>query len=103
MKDPLTIAIDYDDTFTADTTAWTKAIELLQTFGHRIVCISARMDTISQRHELECALPANVDVFLSYGSQKREYAKARGLNIDIWIDDMPEAIPSKKDMMLMRE
>lgn len=39
---PLTIAIDFDDTFTADVNAWTAVIQTLQSFGHRVVCVSAR-------------------------------------------------------------
>lgn len=101
MKYPLTIAIDDDDTFTADTTAWTKVIELLQSFGHRVICVSARLNSDNQRRELECALPEKVEVYLSYSAQKKDYMASLGQRIDIWIDDCPEAIPSRSDMLLM--
>ena len=42
-----------------------------------------------------------VCVLFAYGFQKREFAKANGVAVDIWIDDLPEAIPSKRDLILM--
>ena len=101
MKDPLTIAIDYDDTFTADPTAWAQVIQLLQSFGHRVICVSARRDTLEHRQELTCELPDGVAVFLSYGTPKREYVKSYNMQVDIWIDDTPESIPTKQDMIAM--
>lgn len=101
MAEKLTIAIDYDDTFTADVNAWSKVIEVLQLAGHDVVCISARRDELNQRRELEAALPKGVRVLLSYGDPKQLYATSRGVNVDIWIDDCPEAIPTKQDMVRM--
>lgn len=103
MRDPLTIAIDYDDTFTADTNAWTSVIKMLQSYGHFVICVSARLDSFNQRQELESALPAGVKVFLSYCTQKKEFVEKLGMRVDIWIDDCPEAIVTKKDVKLMFE
>lgn len=97
----LTVAIDYDDTFTADTIAWTSVIRVLQNCGHRVVCISARRNDFGHRRELESAMPEGVTVLLSYDMPKRLYAKENGISVDIWIDDMPEAIPTKADMIGM--
>lgn len=101
MLPKLTIAIDYDDTFTADVNAWSAVIRVLQNAGHRVVCVSARRNDFGHRRELEAALPKDVTVFLSYGTPKREYVKQNDLEVDIWIDDMPEAIPTKADMIAM--
>jgi hypothetical protein len=94
----LTIAIDFDDTFTADAEAWTAVIQTLRSFGHRVVCVSARRNTFEHRAELVNALPSGVTVLLSYDTPKRLYAKEQGVEVDIWIDDMPEAIPTRADM-----
>lgn len=97
------IAIDYDDTFTADPEAWSLVIATLQRRGHKVVCISARFEEPGNRSEIMTAMPQGVDVLLCYGWPKRAFAKANGVDVDIWIDDLPEAIPSHADMILMTQ
>lgn len=92
MRPQLLIAIDYDDTYTADTEAWTRVIVELQRHGHRVICVSARAETEGNRRELSQSLPPGVDVLLSYDTPKRVFARSRGHDVDIWIDDMPEAV-----------
>ena len=94
----LTIAIDYDDTFTADASMWRRVIAEMHKAGHRVVCVSARRNEIGHRQELTQALPDGVAVMLSYDTPKRMFAKDEGIDVDIWIDDMPESIPTKRDM-----
>jgi len=100
-KEQLTIAIDFDETFTADTKMWSACIKTMQDAGHRVICVSARRNEFSHMYELQKALPDGVQILLSYGTPKRLYAKAHGIDVDIWIDDCPEAIPSKEDMVRM--
>jgi len=88
----LTIAIDYDDTFTADPDLWRNFIGMAQLRGHRVVCVSARRDTFDNRQEIRDAMPDDVPVLLSYDRPKRDFVEAEGVQVDIWIDDMPEAI-----------
>lgn len=97
----LTVAIDYDDTFTADVAAWSSVIRILQDAGHRVVCITARNGTDGNRREVTKAMPNGVCVLFAYGYQKREFAVMNGVTVDIWIDDLPEAIPSKQDLASM--
>ncbi len=92
MISQLTISIDYDDTFTADPDTWSAVIKTLQASGHRVVCCSARRNEHWVRRELEDALPQGVKVFLSYDAPKRLYMESQGVQVDIWIDDMPEAV-----------
>lgn len=95
---PSLMAIDFDDTFTVDPSGWTLAIQLLQRRGHRFVCVSAREDILEQRQKLRRALPDDVCILLTSGQQKREFAKRAGFEVDIWIDDCPEAIPDVSDL-----
>lgn len=99
----LTIAIDFDDTFTADTQAWTHVIKVLQSFGHVVFCVSARTDFEGNRRELLNALPDGVCVFLSGERQKAAFIQEQGQHVDIWIDDCPSAIPTIKDLSLSLE
>lgn len=94
----LTIAIDFDDTFTADVATWSSVIGILRAAGHKVICVSARRNELSHRQQLQRALPEGVEVLLSYDTPKRLFAKAHGHDVDIWIDDMPEAIPTKDDL-----
>lgn len=96
MAESLTIAIDYDGTFTADVKAWTNVIQTLQAAGHKLVCICARYNTDANFNELKRALPENVLILLSESVPKQEFAKQNNIEIDIWIDDMPEAINSTR-------
>lgn len=91
------IAIDYDDTFTADTLMFTETIKKFQEFGHQVICVSARRETFANRREIENALPSGVEVFLSYDCPKRLFTKMKGVYVDIWIDDKPDAIIEEGD------
>lgn len=101
VAEPQIIAIDYDDTFTSDTATWTNVINLLRAAGHKVVCITARQGNDGNRREVTAAMPEGVLVLFAYGWQKREFALANGVEVNIWIDDLPEAIPSKNDLALM--
>lgn len=88
----LTIAIDYDDTFTTSPTMWSDVIRYIQSKGHSVVCISARRNTLESRQELAAAMPKGVPVLLAYDEPKQKFALRNGYQVDIWIDDKPEAI-----------
>jgi len=92
MRPLLTIAIDFDDTFTADVEMWSRVIAEFQRYGHTVICVSARRNEFGHQQELSRALPDSVTVLLSGNTPKRLYAASRGYDVDIWIDDMPEAI-----------
>jgi len=94
----LTVAIDFDDTFTSDVKTWSNVIEILIAAGHRVICVSARSEHEGNRRELESALPSGVPVLLSYHTQKSEFAQSQGYQVDIWIDDIPSAIPTEFEL-----
>lgn len=81
----ITVAIDYDETFTTCRETWTKIIELLRTSGATVFCISARFPN--------CPItdfPGTV--YYACGQAKGEYAEDNGLKVDVWIDDWPSCI-----------
>lgn len=91
----LTIAIDYDDTFTADPLLWSGFINLAKSLGHKLVMITARRDTEENIDQINADLDhwnCQMPVFFSNLGSKIELAKKRGLNIDIWIDDNIHAL-----------
>jgi len=96
----LTVAIDYDDTFTADPKAWTAVIKVLAAEGHRVVCVSSRRDTAEHRQTLRRFLPLAVEkIVLAYDKPKRSAARLYDLGVDIWIDDRPETIATKEEAL----
>ena len=93
----LTISIDYDRTFSAAPALWRSFILDATGRGHRVVSISRREDTDENRAELRVAFGEEVSllVLCGPGQQKRDAARAAGLEVDVWVDDYPEGIPER--------
>lgn len=86
------IAIDFDDTLTADSQLWLKFIESAKASGHRCICVTARMPTPENIETIdEWMREHNIDLFVYFTSRasKVKHAKKLGLKVDIWIDDDP--------------
>lgn len=91
----LTIAIDYDDTFTADPKLWSTLIRNAKDVGHKVMVVTARSETTENIDEInawldhwDCQMPV---IFTSLASKLWAVEK-RGINVDIWIDDNPTAL-----------
>ena len=95
----LLISLDYDRTFTAAPGLWRSFVTMATDRGNRVVCISRRDDTESNRDEIRSAF-ADLDVLrvvlCGPDTHKRDAAAAAGLDIDIWIDDYPEGISDRE-------
>lgn len=94
----MNISIDYDSTYTRDPQLWNLFIRSAHTRGHVVYCVTARsaeyegeveqvLDTIGQ-------LIGSDHCIFTGGLAKRPYCEANNINIHVWIDDMPEAIPA---------
>ena len=88
------IAIDYDETYTADPFFWDSVLIGAGLHSHKVVCISARCNTPENMKEIRTALVdwPGVPVYLCHDTPKRQYAEEHGLSVDVWIDDTPEGI-----------
>lgn len=89
----MNIAIDYDDTITADPELFSLIIRYFQLAKHRVFCITARNATLANSMEIKETFRrleiVDVPVHFTGGEPKIEYAKRNALAIDIWIDDNP--------------
>lgn len=89
----MNLALDYDETYDRDKIFWDLMIDLAQSRGHKVYCITAR----SERHsdevydDLEKRLGRDAIVFTG-GQAKKSLAYIKGINIDVWIDDNPNMI-----------
>ncbi len=91
----MNIAIDFDDTLTADGDLWRVFVKKANKNGHRVYCVTSRRDTEENTQIVndwldahDCQMPI---IFTSLRS-KLDVVRERGIRIDIWIDDRPETI-----------
>jgi hypothetical protein len=91
---PYGVAIDYDDTFTTCPETWTEVCEVLRAAGARVFCVSSRTPEMAITD-----FPG--EVFYTSAAPKAEYMAEQGVEVHIWIDDMPYLIgidPLKREL-----
>lgn len=88
METSLTISIDLDKTWTADTTVFALIAYTLKARGHRVV-ICTRRSELSHDERIRLQIPEWVDIFFASYGFKRD---AVPFPVDIWIDDEPATI-----------
>jgi hypothetical protein len=90
----VTIALDYDKTYTADPDLWSRFILDATERGHLVICVTGRVP--SQPVSIEPPIPVVYASLNSRSGYKRHAAEAAGLKVDVWIDDMPGMIEPTK-------
>lgn len=86
------IAIDFDDTLTADAELWRGFIESATALEHHVVCVTARRDTDDNRETIrEWMNSHGFDLFTYFTGlgSKVDFMEKRGLKVNVWIDDNP--------------
>ena len=89
----MNISLDYDDTYTRDPLLWNVFIQDCLVRGHTVYVVTMR--TPEQGREVLESVGQRVGESRCYFTSmqsKRNYMYARGISIDVWIDDMPDAI-----------
>jgi hypothetical protein len=85
----MTIALDYDQTYTRDPDFWDEVIAAGKRRGHDFVCVTQRPNPPgSAKFERVPSIP----VVCAGEHFKADAARAAGYRIAIWIDDMPGSI-----------
>lgn len=81
------IALDYDGTYTADPRLWDAFIEAARLRMHEV-------HIVTMRHESEpVTVGAYVDrIHYTDRKAKRPFMEAKGLRVQVWIDDRPEFV-----------
>lgn len=100
----VTVALDYDGTFTAAPSFWRKFILMAIDAGHTVIMVTGRSDRVMHsdplRHwgeEVRSALRMQgltdiLPVVFAGDKPKRLAAEQAGYKVDIWIDDDPDAV-----------
>jgi hypothetical protein len=81
-------ALDYDGTYTEDPDLWLAFIANARARGHQVWVVTMRNE--SESEEVREQLLDKVDnIVFTDRRAKALYLRARGVEPDVWIDDMP--------------
>jgi low affinity Fe/Cu permease len=86
----LVFNIDYHDTYTLDPKMWNVIIELLYLRKNEVVCISH--DGVDALEEIQDSIGKVIgkeNCYMTDGQAKMDWAKANGIDVDVWIDNNP--------------
>ncbi len=86
----ITIAIDYDGTYTADPLLWLDFIQKALDKGHKVVCVTMRWE--GESDSMDPRLKNLVPVVFTARQAKHPYVKKQGIDVHIWIDDCPHFV-----------
>lgn len=86
----VTIAIDFDRTWTVDPFAWRTWYDFMTSRGHRILLATGRQKWSDDM--ARCYLPDDMEIVYCGREPKAEVMAQSLHKIDIWIDDAPGAI-----------
>lgn len=90
------IALDYDETYTADPGLWDMFVKEAQRRGHFVQIVSFRFE-FGDNSDIESVASAlSIPVVYTNARQKQHLVKA-----DIWIDDSPESVVGERAMRAM--
>lgn len=98
---PLTIAVDYDGTYSADPDTFNKMIALFLAAGHTVICVTGRSDDGVMDVPVRASIGKLVPCVFAGKEWKADAAKAAGYNVNIWMDDIPNMI-SPQNLMSPR-
>lgn len=87
------IALDYDQTYTADRPLFASLVRESLHRGHDVRFVTARYSNSNNRDVEVGAKALGIKVIYTDGGQKEPVTFRLGWIPDIWIDDKPSAIP----------
>lgn len=85
------VAVDYDDTISHHDTAWLKILKAFELTGYRVIIVTYRKPTMCPE-DLDFLVKLGYKVYFTGQVSKRQFMLARGIKVDIWVDDNPESI-----------
>jgi hypothetical protein len=92
------IAIDYDNTYSADPETFNKVITIFKEAGHTVICVTGR-DGGLMGDPVRASIGKLVPIVFAGSAWKEDAAEEKGYIVNVWIDDMPEMISPPLDTM----
>ncbi len=86
------IALDYDNTYTADPELWDDFIVLSRNRGHLVIVATMRDEALEGKIvKIDLGFKVD-DIIFTNRKAKKPFLAALNIHPDIWIDDIPEFI-----------
>lgn len=92
------IGLDFDKTYTLDPDFWDGVVIDAIKRGHRVVCVTARVDNEKNRDEVR--IPGVEVYFCGMASKAWYMREVQQVPVDVWIDDDPIMCAFGKDETL---
>jgi hypothetical protein len=83
----MNIAIDFDDTYTADPHLWEGFKSLAESMGHHVFCVTKR----GKDNKGIIQIPG-WDIYHTNRMAKGQYCQEKGIAVHVWVDDSPSNI-----------
>lgn len=101
----MNIALDFDNTYTADPELWIRFVDFARKRGHHVYIVTMRYDHGWERDEVHKELVDHVDgmIFTSRAAKRKHCVDNHGMHFDVWIDDNPEMIGEHSHALLFTE
>jgi len=82
------IALDFDGTFDQDVSGWTTFAIHMRVRGHKVIGVTMRHPH-ETAGDMQAFHAACEDVHYTSRKAKQPFLAAKGINVDVWIDDNP--------------
>jgi hypothetical protein len=92
------IAIDFDDTITTTEAGWLRIMLLMEQLGFHVIVVTYRRPT-EWPQDLKFLVDKGYKIYYTSRMAKKGYMQRQGIDVDIWIDDTPEAIVFDMDTL----
>lgn len=89
----MNISLDFDDTYTRDPALWDQFVRMAHASGHIVYLVTMRFP--EQGDDVYNSIGKIIGhdkIYFTCHQGKRKFMWERGVNIHVWIDDMPQAI-----------
>ena len=97
------IAIDWDNTISADPAYFLQLIKILQNSGYKPFVCTLRAPDKENIDEIKRVLEeTNIAIYLTNGKPKRRYMKKLGIKVHLWIDDFYPGISKESCKLFQR-